>query len=117
MTDTSFAARLRAALAESNLKQRELAELVGTTPAAVSLYASGRRIPRIETARRIADVLGVGLDALCYGGQADELSDAVLLVCGHVADLAPAQREALARSIAEYYALLDRGRPHAGRPS
>lgn len=114
MTVTPFATHLRAALAEADLTQGEFAKLIGTSTAAVSRYVSGRRVPRIETAHRIADALGVGLDALCYSGQTDELAEAVLLVCGHIADLAPAQREALMRSIAEYYALLDRGHPHAG---
>lgn len=117
MHETPFAACLRSALAEAGMTQNDLAELVGTTPAAVSRYATGLRVPRIETARKIADALGVGLDALCYSERADELADAVLLVCGHVADLSPAQREALMRSIAEYYALLDRGHPRGGRSS
>ena len=86
-------------------------------PMIAATTATGLRVPRIETARKIADALGVGLDALCYSERADELADAVLLVCGHVADLSPAQREALMRSIAEYYALLDREHPRGGRSS
>ena len=69
MNVTPFATHLRAALAEADLTQGEFAKLIGTSTSAVSHYVSGRRIPRIETAHRIADALGVGLDALCYSGQ------------------------------------------------
>ena len=108
MHETPFAACLRAALDEAGLTQGELAERVGIAPASVSRYATGKRLPRIETVRRIADALGISVEALCRNDAADELTEAALFVCGHIADLTPALRKSLARSVAAYYELLGR---------
>lgn len=41
-------------LAETNLSQSTLAKIVGVTPASISNYISGRKIPRSKTLFRIA---------------------------------------------------------------
>ena len=110
MHEMTFAACLGAALDEAGLTQGELAERVGIAPASVSRYMSGKRLPRIETVRKIADALGISVEVLCRDDAADELAESALLVCGHIADLTPGLRKSLVRSIAAYYDMIDRQR-------
>lgn len=44
-------------LAETNISQSTLAKIVGVTPASISNYISGRKIPRPKTLFRIAHAL------------------------------------------------------------
>lgn len=44
-------------LAETNISQSTLAKIVGVTPASISNYISGRKIPRSKTLFRIAHAL------------------------------------------------------------
>jgi len=46
------------------MKQKDLAELSGTTPAQISRYIYGQMFPRLDTAKRIADALGCDLTLL-----------------------------------------------------
>lgn len=59
--ETELFARIAAAVAERrrawDLSQRELAELCGTTQSAIARIERGRRPPRIDTLKRIADAL------------------------------------------------------------
>lgn len=56
--------RIRECCAERGMTQKELAKATGITEAAISRYAGGSRLPRIEHAARIADALHVSLDQL-----------------------------------------------------
>ncbi|MCZ7531153.1 MAG: helix-turn-helix transcriptional regulator [Acidimicrobiia bacterium] len=47
---------------EAGLSQRRLAQLAGTSPAAISLYESGQRIPRVDTLTRIVAATGATLE-------------------------------------------------------
>lgn len=49
---------------QKNMTQADLAELLGVTPAAISRYESGERIPDIVTAAKIANALGCKVDDL-----------------------------------------------------
>lgn len=49
---------------QKNMTQADLAELLGVTPAAISRYESGERIPDIVTAAKIANALGCKIDDL-----------------------------------------------------
>jgi DNA-binding XRE family transcriptional regulator len=53
---------LRDVRAEHLLSTRELARLAGVAPSTIYMIETGRSIPRLSVARRIADALGV--DAL-----------------------------------------------------
>jgi transcriptional regulator with XRE-family HTH domain len=53
---------IRTARRRSGLTQRELAERVGTSAAAVCLYESGQRLPRVDTLERLLAGCGMGLD-------------------------------------------------------
>lgn len=46
------------------LTQAELADLAGITPQALRSIEKGRSNPRVKTAKAIAEVLGITLDAL-----------------------------------------------------
>jgi len=47
---------------EAGLSQRELAKLAGTSPAAVSLYETGKRVPRIDTLTRLIAATGSSIE-------------------------------------------------------
>lgn len=51
-------------LFERGIDQKELADAVGVTEASMSFYVSGKRNPKLEVAKKIADYLGVSLDYL-----------------------------------------------------
>lgn len=49
---------------QKGMTQADLAEMLGVTPAAISRYESGERIPDIVTAAKIANALGCKVDDL-----------------------------------------------------
>ncbi|EHK89872.1 XRE family transcriptional regulator [Aggregatibacter actinomycetemcomitans] len=55
------------------LSQKELANLTSITPALISKYENGLSKPRIETAKRIAEVLHIDLDTLIKSLDQDEI--------------------------------------------
>lgn len=59
--------RIRALLEQKKMTQRNLAERVGCTEAAVSHYVKGDRIPRATVMAKIAAVLGTTTDYLAGG--------------------------------------------------
>lgn len=57
-----FADWLGGMLRQRDMPQKELAQLVGVTPAAVNAWANGRSVPRYEKIAAIAEALGVGVE-------------------------------------------------------
>lgn len=57
-------ARLRALRGERS--QKEVADAVGVTDMAISLYENGERIPRDEIKRAIAKFFGVSVECIFY---------------------------------------------------
>ena len=55
----SFSDRLREARKRSGLTQMQIAEKLGITAQSYSQYETGKRRPKAETRKRIADALGV----------------------------------------------------------
>jgi transcriptional regulator with XRE-family HTH domain len=49
---------------ERGLSQSELAQLTGLLPSAVAHFEAGRRMPTVHNLARLADALGISLDAL-----------------------------------------------------
>ena len=49
---------------EQGMTQRALAEKAGVAPSMIHAVEKGAKSPSLETARRIADALGLGLDDL-----------------------------------------------------
>ena len=64
MEKSVFATRLVSQMKAIGLTQKELAQKVGVTEAAMSRYVNGERQPYLVTANRIAQVLGVHLQWL-----------------------------------------------------
>lgn len=69
-----FRVRLKAAMDAKNLSQAELAKRIGIVQSAISQILSTDRLPRVEILVKLADELGVGLDAL-LGRQIDSQYD------------------------------------------
>ncbi|MDG6894519.1 XRE family transcriptional regulator [Volucribacter amazonae] len=57
-----------------NLAQKEVASLTNITPALISKYENGLSKPRIETAKRIAEVLHIDLETLIKSLEQNETS-------------------------------------------
>lgn len=64
MDKTRIGKKLRELRGEKS--QREVAEAVGTTAMAISLYESGERVPRDEIKIRLARYFDTTVDALFY---------------------------------------------------
>ena len=80
MNDASnFSQRLAALLAERNMTQLELAARIGVTRAAMSLYVSGEREPRLVTLVRIAEELDVNVDDL-FAAESHSVETALRIV-------------------------------------
>lgn len=59
-----FGRNLRQLREAAGMTQYELAEKLGITAAAVGLYETGKREPKLLMEEKMADVFGVSLDAL-----------------------------------------------------
>lgn len=57
-------ATLAAEIARSGMTRKQLAQRVGVTPATVTAWVAGRRVPRIDAALKVAEVLGTPAEAL-----------------------------------------------------
>lgn len=90
-----FSERLREALRESGLTQKDLAEKAGITEAAVSHYLKGDRLPRAAVASRIANILGTSSDYLMSGTAGDketEILEAKRLIARNVRNMTIEER-------------------------
>lgn len=75
--NTAFGFVVRNRLKELGMTQRELADAVGLTEAAVSRYISGERCPNGMTVAKIADALHVTTDYVLGTERDDEDSELV----------------------------------------
>jgi transcriptional regulator with XRE-family HTH domain len=67
--------RLKESLEKKGMSQRELANAIGCTEAAVSHYLKGDRIPRTSVLNKIALALGTTIDYLLDGIPVDSTSE------------------------------------------
>lgn len=65
------AKRLIITMSKNNLRQQDLADKTGISKSAISHYSNGKRIPDIESARKIAKVLSVTPEFLMCEDDAD----------------------------------------------
>lgn len=63
--DDKFSERLKLARAKVGLSQKELAEKINMTPASLSGYEVGTKVPSLPVALSLAQTLNVSLDWLC----------------------------------------------------
>ncbi len=71
----NFNERLKETIKQSGMTQRELANAIGCTEAAVSHYLKGDRIPRTSVLTKIASALGTTADYLMEGVPVDSASE------------------------------------------
>lgn len=58
--------KIRVRLAELDMKQQEISEILGVTRQTMSLWVNGKTTPTLETAFKIADLLHSKVDDLFY---------------------------------------------------
>lgn len=64
MNEQKIGQRINAALAASNMKQKDLAKILGVTDNTISYYCRGARTPKLEQLAQIAKTLNVTTDYL-----------------------------------------------------
>lgn len=67
MVVRTFDDRLRKALKDKNITQRQLARMTGLSESLISSYCRGIRTPRMKNARILACALGVTEEWLAFG--------------------------------------------------
>ena len=83
LTGSSVGARIRSALRFRGITQRELADRVGLTEAAISRYVTGGRVPAPKYLSRISRALDIPYDHLLHGSPEigrSEIEDALILI-------------------------------------
>lgn len=55
---------IKQARIDAGLTVRALAEKIGSCPSTITEIEAGRKVPRADTLRKIADVTGVSMDKL-----------------------------------------------------
>ncbi|QIA76184.1 XRE family transcriptional regulator [Rodentibacter caecimuris] len=73
MQNIPFKQLMKEKRTELGLSQKELSNLTSITPALISKYENGLSKPRIETAKRISEVLHIDLDTLIKSLDQDEI--------------------------------------------
>ncbi len=66
MTRQYFTVTAKQKLKEKHITQQKLAEIIGVTPAAVSLYLNGKHIPKTIQLMLMCDVLGMNPSELTW---------------------------------------------------
>ncbi|WP_298264844.1 helix-turn-helix domain-containing protein [Acidocella sp.] len=61
---TMFAERLQSARKERKITQTRLADMLSVNPRVYNRWERGTAVPQLDTIIKIADILGVSLDAL-----------------------------------------------------
>ena len=94
-----FASRLSDLLRQRRLSQRDLAEMVSLTPAAISRYLSGERKPKAIIVAKIAKALDVQPEDLTGDCAEREVDGAVQLIARNANRLSDEQRDQLIKAI------------------
>ena len=98
MEGKTMGERLLAILREKHLNQKQFAEKVGVTEAALSHYIKGDRIPRSTILARIANELGTTSDYLMLGTQTQskvDFSEARRLIARSAKQMTMAEKKEL----------------------
>ena len=98
MEGKTMGERLLALLREQHLNQKQFAEKVGVTEAALSHYIKGDRIPRSTILARIANELGTTSDYLMLGTQTQskvDFSEARRLIARRAKQMTMAEKKEL----------------------
>lgn len=68
--ENGMSKRLREARGRADMTQKQLADLAGIATSSVSAYEKGLKVPALDVAARIASALGVSLDWIVNGDNA-----------------------------------------------
>lgn len=93
--------RLAALLKERDLTQKELAEATNLTPAAISRYINGERVPRAITIAALARALGVKPEDITGTADERDTDEAIRLIARNASSLTEAQRSELIAALAK----------------
>ena len=94
-------ARLTALLKQRCMTQKQLAEATNLTPAAVSRYVNGERVPRAITVAALAKALNVKPADITGTDDEQETDEAVRLIARNASKLTEAQRAELITALAK----------------
>lgn len=94
-------ARLAALLRKRDMSQKELAEATNLTPAAVSRYVNGERVPRAITIAALAKALGVKPADITGTADERETDEAIRLIARNARNLTETQRAELIAALAK----------------
>lgn len=98
--DTTLSMRVSELMKQEGYSQKELAQLVGVTEAAMSRYLSGDREPKLDVVANMATALHTTSDYLIYGrSDKDDLSEIYRLVARGVRDMNAEDKMRLVRLI------------------
>lgn len=67
-----LADNLRAERVRARMSQKDVAEAIGASPAAVQKWEAGEAVPLIGAVFGLADLYGIGIDKLCGWQKADQ---------------------------------------------
>lgn len=95
-------ARLTALLRERGMSQKDLAEVTNLTPAAISRYVNGERVPRAITIAALAKALGVKPADITGTSDEQETDEAIRLIARNASNLTEAQRAELIAALAKH---------------
>ena len=96
--------RLKEVINKKGISQKELAEKVGCTDAAISRYIKGNRVPRASVLTKIAVVLDTTSDYLMEGvptDVTDELRLAKKLIARNVSQMSKAEKREIINILME----------------
>lgn len=74
-TSGTFSERIKALRKAKGASQADVAEFLGVTKQAYSLYETGKREPPFATLLKIAEYFGTDTDTLLMGGDTAQVSD------------------------------------------
>ena len=94
-------ARLSALLRGRGMTQKELAEATNLTPAAISRYINGERVPRAITIAALAKALEVKPADITGTSDEQETDEAIRLIARNASKLTEAQRAELIAALAK----------------
>lgn len=97
----SIGVRLAALMRERGMNQKQLAEATNLTPAAVSRYINGERVPRAITIAALAKALGVKPADITGTADEQETDEAIRLIARNASSLTEAQRAELIAALAK----------------
>ncbi len=98
---TPVGARIKTLMKERGMNQKQLAEATNLTPAAVSRYVNGERMPREITIAAMAKALGVTPADITGTAVEQETDEAIRLIARNANNLTEAQRAELITALAK----------------